>query len=78
MYCVQCIHIMSVTLFARFSCCLVDCGPPPRVENGFAIRGGTSVFYVCNIGYDLDGPSSIVCNKDNRMWQMPPMCKQRQ
>ena len=71
-------YIIMKNAWHSMTCFVVDCGPAPRIENGFALHGGTSVVYVCNIGYDLDGPSSIVCNRANGMWQLPPICKRRQ
>uniref|UniRef100_A0A8C5SRY0 Sushi domain-containing protein n=1 Tax=Laticauda laticaudata TaxID=8630 RepID=A0A8C5SRY0_LATLA len=64
---------------------LVQCQPPPDIQNGTRSNQETAVFpsgmlvkYTCNPGYALIGEATIQCI-DNGMWSFPaPNCEVRQ
>uniref|UniRef100_A0A670ZDI8 Sushi domain-containing protein n=1 Tax=Pseudonaja textilis TaxID=8673 RepID=A0A670ZDI8_PSETE len=61
---------------------LVQCQPPPNIQNGTRSNQETAVFpsgmlvkYTCNPGYALIGEATIQCI-DNGMWSSPaPTCE---
>ena len=60
-----------------------DCGPPPRVNNGYVdfnlTLNGSFATYTCNEGFNLAGPLNLSCLNDIAMidgaWSdTPPVC----
>ncbi|KAJ6652215.1 hypothetical protein lerEdw1_012981 [Lerista edwardsae] len=52
------------------------CGPVPLVKGAFFVHCKASVFFECQHGYVLVGPSSITCNLNSRTWStVLPVCQ---
>ncbi|XP_053139049.1 thyroid peroxidase-like [Hemicordylus capensis] len=52
------------------------CGPIPLVEGAFFVQCKASVFFECQPGYLLEGPSSITCNIEGQEWStVLPFCR---
>ena len=57
---------------------IVDCGPPPALENGFVRSDnnleGSVANYFCNFGFRLDGDDQRACQA-NKTWSgVIPTC----
>ncbi|KAJ7417533.1 hypothetical protein WISP_63915 [Willisornis vidua] len=61
-------------------CRRVSCGPPDMIENG-SVQGeefvfGSEVFYSCDPGFELQGPSRRICHVDKKWSPSAPVCTQ--
>ncbi|CAH2008239.1 unnamed protein product [Acanthoscelides obtectus] len=62
------------------SCRYVDCGPPPKLENGTvslvneSTTYGAKLLYTCNENYTLVGEEIQVCKKDGKWSGTVPKC----
>ncbi|KAK2521486.1 Svep1 [Columba livia] len=59
-------------------CRRVSCGPPDVIENG-SVQGeeflfGSEVFYSCDTGFELQGPSRRICHVDKKWSPSAPSC----
>ncbi|PKU44337.1 von willebrand factor type egf and pentraxin domain-containing protein 1 [Limosa lapponica baueri] len=59
-------------------CRRVSCGPPDMIENG-SVEGeefllGSEVFYSCDPGFELQGPSRRICHVDKKWSPSAPSC----
>ncbi|KAJ7408534.1 hypothetical protein BTVI_59212 [Pitangus sulphuratus] len=59
-------------------CRRVSCGPPDIIENG-SVQGeeflfGSEVFYSCDPGFELQGPSRRICHVDKKWSPSTPRC----
>ncbi|KAK2514926.1 Svep1 [Columba guinea] len=59
-------------------CRRVSCGPPDVIENG-SVQGeeflfGSEVFYNCDTGFELQGPSRRICHVDKKWSPSAPSC----
>ncbi|XP_067929459.1 P-selectin-like [Watersipora subatra] len=58
---------------------VVDCGPPPLVQNSQKNTSESVYFantnYTCDVGYEMSGESNIVCQKTGS-WTSPPKCRE--
>ena len=66
----ECIRIVVVT----------DCGFLPVPSNGFVFHPfgtlqGERAEYICNIGFNLIGPSIRVCQENGSWSEMEPTCQ---
>uniref|UniRef100_A0A8C3N918 Sushi, von Willebrand factor type A, EGF and pentraxin domain-containing protein 1 n=1 Tax=Geospiza parvula TaxID=87175 RepID=A0A8C3N918_GEOPR len=58
----------------------ISCGPPDMIENG-SVQGeeflfGSEVFYSCDPGFELQGPSRRICHVDRKWSPSAPTCIQ--
>ncbi|KAF4804058.1 Sushi, von Willebrand factor type A, EGF and pentraxin domain-containing protein 1 [Turdus rufiventris] len=61
-------------------CRRISCGPPDMIENG-SVQGeeflfGSEVFYSCDPGFVLQGPSRRICHVDKKWSPSSPTCVQ--
>ncbi|NXO38057.1 SVEP1 protein, partial [Locustella ochotensis] len=61
-------------------CRRISCGPPDMIENG-SVQGeeflfGSEVFYSCDPGFELQGPSRRICHVDKKWSPSAPTCMQ--
>ncbi|NXV57103.1 SVEP1 protein, partial [Molothrus ater] len=61
-------------------CRRISCGPPDMIENG-SVQGeeflfGSEVFYSCDPGFELQGPSRRICHVDRKWSPSAPTCIQ--
>ena len=56
-----------------------QCGDPGTPNNGYRIgssfHAGNLISYLCNDGYTLVGPVTILCQWNGRWTQNKPLCK---
>ncbi|XP_050843098.1 sushi, von Willebrand factor type A, EGF and pentraxin domain-containing protein 1 isoform X3 [Serinus canaria] len=62
------------------ACRRISCGPPDMIENG-SVQGeeflfGSEVFYSCDPGFELQGPSRRICHVDRKWSPSAPTCIQ--
>ena len=61
---------LCLSLLASFGCA----DPPPEVTNGVWKGTNISVTITCNSGYELEGPNTLICVKQN--WEeVTQVCK---
>ena len=61
---------------------VVDCGPPPAADTNGAVvtpnpgtTFGSTVTYMCNVGYALLGGATLTCQADGT-WGSAPLCRE--
>uniref|UniRef100_A0ACB8G205 Uncharacterized protein n=1 Tax=Sphaerodactylus townsendi TaxID=933632 RepID=A0ACB8G205_9SAUR len=55
------------------------CGPVPKVKGAYFVRCKSLVFFECQQGYTLEGPSSVACNTEKGEWStILPFCQEAQ
>uniref|UniRef100_A0A8C3R0R3 Sushi, von Willebrand factor type A, EGF and pentraxin domain-containing protein 1 n=1 Tax=Cyanoderma ruficeps TaxID=181631 RepID=A0A8C3R0R3_9PASS len=64
--------------FSDDICSPVSCGTPESPEHGFGeeFLFGSEVFYSCDPGFELQGPSRRICHVDKRWSPSAPTCMQ--
>lgn len=73
------IHFVWLESIAYFTG--ISCGPPDMIENG-SVQGeeflfGSEVFYSCDPGFELQGPSRRICHVDKKWSPSAPTCMRK-
>ncbi|XP_077452844.1 eosinophil peroxidase [Stigmatopora argus] len=52
------------------------CGPIPRIQSGYSLLCDSVVIFDCQVGFQLQGSSSISCDAPSQRWSSsPPTCQ---
>lgn len=60
------------------TCTLIDCGPPPTIENGTVTSDSTTfdaeANYDCSLGFSLAGSETLMCLETGSWSDLAPVC----